>query len=179
MALIHSKCLACLNRYYLLIVGCWAWIDRKVGWRRSYGNASLRYSYVFVPPPNKIRSTENDHTIRLMEIILVNSLIRTALQSREDIHIQIVSNHHPKRTNPVINRGRNDEIICKLWSACTDSSLLSLQRYYSDLKPIRRFYQSRSNIGSQELDSSGEGFSIQYSQATTAGSEWTRYVAGC
>ena len=43
-------------------------------------------------------------------------------------------------------------------SMYTDSSLPSLQRNYSNLKPIRGFYQSRLDIGSQELDLIRGGF---------------------
>ena len=70
----------------------------------------------------KSESKEDDHTVELREIIFMNSLIRTTLQGGGDIHMQVVSNHHPKRTNPVINCGRRDGIMRKLEPPCIQTA---------------------------------------------------------
>ncbi|RPA98904.1 beta and beta-prime subunits of DNA dependent RNA-polymerase [Choiromyces venosus 120613-1] len=92
-------------------------------------------------------SNEDDLTVKLTEIIFVNSLIRTALQSGEAIHILME---------------RWDYMQAQI-AMYIDSSLPSLQRNYSDLKPIRGFCQRlkgkqgrfRGNLSGKRVDFSG------------------------
>ncbi|KAL7268353.1 DNA-directed RNA polymerase III subunit C1 (rpo31) [Rhizina undulata] len=114
------------------------------------------FIWQYVPaPPVCIRpsvaqdsaSNEDDLTVKLTEIILMSSLIRTSLQSGQ----------------PIVTLMEQWDYMQAQIAMYIDSSLPSIQRNYSDIKPIRGFCQRlkgkqgrfRGNLSGKRVDFSG------------------------
>ncbi|KAH8145366.1 uncharacterized protein LAJ45_10649 [Morchella importuna] len=114
------------------------------------------FIWQYVPaPPVCIRpsvqqdsaSNEDDLTVKLTEIIFMNSLIRAGLQEG----------------TPILTLMERWDYLQAQIAMYIDSSLPSLQRSYSDLKPIRGFCQRlkgkqgrfRGNLSGKRVDFSG------------------------